>query len=80
MRNDAADELGTALHFTRMIRLGLEAMWNAMDALPDDMAPDDGGVLRPVSLVSPPPARALADITAAIGVLDGHALVIARED
>lgn len=107
---DAVDKLGMALHFTRMFRLGLEAMWNAVDALPDDIAPDVGdvrralvtisgwlaaveegqlreglvarnyAVIRPVSLTSPPPAQALADITAAIGVLDAHGLVIARED
>jgi hypothetical protein len=34
---DPADELGDALHQTRMIRFGLEAAWTAIDALPDDM-------------------------------------------
>jgi len=32
-----------------------------------------------VSLVSPPPASDLADITAAIGTLNRHALIIASE-
>jgi hypothetical protein len=106
---DPDEELGMALHATRMIRLGLEAMWSAVDFLPDTMAADPGvrdalvtisdwlekveeaelrdalvtrnyAVIRPVSLVSPPPAESLADITAAIGVLKGHALVIAGND
>jgi hypothetical protein len=33
-------------------------------------------IIRPVSLVSPPPAQTLADITAAIAVLNTHALII----
>jgi hypothetical protein len=32
-----------------------------------------------LSLVSPPSAESLAEITAAIGVLNGHALVIASD-
>jgi hypothetical protein len=36
-----ADELGLALNVTRMIRLGLEAMWSAVDQLPDEMDPGD---------------------------------------
>ena len=38
------------------------------------------GVIRPVSLLNLPPAESLAEITAAIGVLNGHALVIASDD
>jgi hypothetical protein len=37
-------------------------------------------VIRPVSLVNPLSAESLADITAAIGVLNGHALVVASHD
>jgi hypothetical protein len=33
-----------------------------------------------VSLINPPPAESLADITAAIGVLRRHALVITSDD
>jgi hypothetical protein len=106
---DPDEELGMALHATRMIRLGLEAMWSAVDFLPDTVPVDPGvrsalviisdwlekaeggelrdtlvtrnyAVIRPVSLVSPPSAESLADITAAIGVLNGHALVIASKD
>jgi hypothetical protein len=36
-----ADELGDALHQTRMIRFGLEAAWSAIDALPDEMDPTE---------------------------------------
>jgi hypothetical protein len=103
------EELGMALNLTRIIRLGLEAMWGAVDCLPDTVPVDPGvrdalvtisdwlerveegelrdvlvtrnyAVIRPVSLVSPPSAESLADITAAIGVLNGHALVIAGND
>ena len=98
-----------ALNLTRMIRLGLEAVWGAVDSLPDTMAPDPGVrpalvtisqwldkvenaelrdglltrnyvVIRPVSLVNPPSAQALADIRAAIAVLNGYQLVIASDD
>lgn len=37
-------------------------------------------VIRPVSLANPPSAQSLADIKAAIGVLSGHALLIASDD
>jgi hypothetical protein len=37
-------------------------------------------VIRPVSLVNPPSAQSLADIKAAIGVLNTHALLIASDD
>jgi hypothetical protein len=103
------EELGMALTSTRMIRLGLEAMWGAVDSLPDGVTLDPGvrpalvtisdwlekveeaelrdtlvtrnyAVIRPVSLAHPPSAASLADITAAIGVLSGHALVIASDD
>jgi hypothetical protein len=45
---DPDEDLGMALHFTRMIRLGLEAMWSAIDALPDDVPADPG--VRPALL------------------------------
>jgi hypothetical protein len=106
--HDAGDQLGRALNSYRMIRLGLEAMWNAVDGLPDGAYVDPAvrpalvaiaswldqaeqgelrdtlmtrnyTIIRPVSLVSPPPATDLANITAAIGTLNGHALIIASE-
>ena len=106
--NDPADHLGMALHFYRMIRLGLEAMWNALEGLPDEIDIDPAvrpavatiagwldkieegelrdtlmtrnyTIIRPVSLVRPPSPRDLADITAAIATLNGHALIIASE-
>ena len=41
MTHDPADDLGDALHQTRMIRFGLEAAWSAIDALPDEMDPTE---------------------------------------
>jgi hypothetical protein len=105
MNRVLADELGDALHQTRMIRFGLEAAWSAIDALPDEMAPTDDvrtalrtiadwlgqaeagelhgmltarayTVIRPVSLLNPPPAEDMAAITTAITVLSTHGLVI----
>jgi hypothetical protein len=35
-----------ALHTTRMIRLGLEAMWSAVDFLPDSVTVDPGCARR----------------------------------
>jgi hypothetical protein len=109
MHSPGADELGEALNQVRMIRFGMEAIWSALDSLPDGATPDDMSVrkalqtisdwlgqveegelhdkvltrnytvIRPVSLVSPPSAESLAEITAAIGVLNMHALVIASD-
>jgi hypothetical protein len=107
----AGDALGDAVHQTRMIRFGLEAIWNAVDALPDGAYPgggdegikpalatirdwlvriEEGGlrehvltrnfsVIKPLSPASPPDAGAVADIAAAIAVLDSHGLIIANE-
>ena len=51
MTHVPADELGDALHQTRMIRFGLEAAWTAIDALPDEMDPasDVRAALRTIS-------------------------------
>jgi hypothetical protein len=35
---DPGEELGLTLNSTRMIRLGLDAMWYAVDSLPDEAA------------------------------------------
>jgi hypothetical protein len=107
MTRDPAEELGSALNMTRMIRFGLEAMWSAADQLPDDMqAPDDVrtalwtindwlqqaeagklrdrltarayAIIRPVSLLDPPPPEDMMAITAAITVLNKHGLVISE--
>jgi hypothetical protein len=104
---DPADELGDALHHTRMIRFGLEAAWTAIDALPDEidvtsdvraalrtiagwldtteagqlrhmLTPRAYAVIRPVSLTAPPTPDDMAAITAAIGVLATHRLVISN--
>src|SRR6266576_3191657 len=45
--------------------------------LRDSLLARNYSVIRPVSLVDPPSAESLADITAAICVLNGHALVVA---
>ena len=103
------DELGMALNSTRMIRFGLEAMWSAVDTLPDRMTIDprirpalvtlmdwleklEQGqlrdqhltrnylIIRPVSLADPSSAESLAAITAAIGILKDHALIITTDD
>jgi hypothetical protein len=48
--------------------------------LADRLLTKNFAVIRPVSLVNPPSAESLADIKAAIGVLNGHALLIASDD
>ena len=41
--DETGDQPGMALSSYRMIRLGLEAMWNAVDGLPDGADVDPGG-------------------------------------
>jgi hypothetical protein len=43
---DPDEELGMALNSTRMIRFGLEAVWNAVDTLADGMTIDPASAPR----------------------------------
>ncbi len=48
--------------------------------LRDELLTHNYVIIRPLSLAKPPSAESLADITAAIGVLNHHALIITTGD
>jgi hypothetical protein len=72
---DATDAVRDAL---RTIRHWLEQAEQA--ALRDSPSARHYLLIRPVSLTSPPPPEAMAEITAAITALAGHGLIITADD